>query len=245
MSLISYLLGGAAAILMGFSKTGMPGAAILAVTLMALAFPQQDAKLSVGAMLPLLLVGDLFALAYYRRHAQWGRLLGLFPYVLAGMIPAVLVLRETAGAELRGLLGGLVLSLLALEVCRQWLGWTRMPEQWWFAATMGFLAGFGTALGNAAGPVMGIYLVSRGLQKEQFLGTCAWFFFLVNLAKVPVFCWQGMITPETLRFDLAIVGCIVLGALTGVRVLPKIPQRLFNTLVLALAGAAAVRLIAG
>ena len=240
----SYLLGGVAALMMGFSKTGMPGAAILAVTLMALAFPD-DAKLSVGAMLPLLLLGDLFALAYYRQHAQWNRLLGLFPYVLAGMIPAIIVLQGTAGNQLRDVLGWLVLALLLLEVCRQWFGWTRMPKRWWFAAVMGFLAGFGTALGNAAGPVMSIYLVSRGLQKEQFLGTCAWFFFLVNLAKLPMFYWQGMITPATLQFDLSIAAFIVVGALTGVKVLPKIPQKLFNVLVLTLAAAAAARLIAG
>ena len=66
------------ALLVGFSKTGMPGAGLSAVALMAEAFPD-DAKLSVGAILPLLIVGDLFAISYYRRHADWQRLLQLFP----------------------------------------------------------------------------------------------------------------------------------------------------------------------
>jgi hypothetical protein len=85
----AFWLSALAALLVGFSKTGLPGAAIPAVALMAEAF-REDTKLSVGAMLPILLVGDSFALAYYRRHAHWARLWELFPYVLAGMVPGYL-----------------------------------------------------------------------------------------------------------------------------------------------------------
>ncbi len=242
--LACWLFGGLAAFLMAFSKTGMPGAAILAVTLMALAFPG-DERLSAGALLPLMLLGDLFALAYYRRDAQWNRLWGLFPYVVIGMIPAVVVLQVTESGHFAPLLGWLVLSLLLLEVSRHWFGWTRMPDRWWFAAVMGSTAGFGTMAGNAAGPAMNIYMITRKLPKEQFLGTCAWFFFIVNLCKVPVFCLQGMITPETLYFDLKVAAFVVLGALVGVVLLPKIPQKVFNRLVLILTAAAAVKLIVG
>lgn len=237
----SYLLGGTAALLVGVSKTGIPGAAVLAVASMALAFPQ-DAKLSVGVLLPLLLVGDLFALAYYRRHAQWSRLVRLLPCVLLGMIPAVVALSLAEQNQLRPLLGSLVLALLAAELCRRRLGWHRLAGRWWFTAVAGTLAGFGTMVGNAAGPVMSIYLVSQGMQKEQFLGTCAWFFFLVNLLKLPVYAWQAMITPVTLRVDLRVAVFVVAGALVGVKILPKIPQRLFDALVLILALAAGLRL---
>ena len=240
--LASLLFGGGAALVMAFSKTGMPGSAILAVMLMAHAFPGNE-RLSVGVMVPLLLLGDLFALAYYRRHAQWDRLGRLCPYVVAGMVPAIAVLQWTEKGHFGPVLGWLVLLLLLLEVCREGLGWTRMAERWWFAATMGLLAGFGTMIANAAGPAMSIYLIARGLQKEQFVGTCAWFYFIVNLSKVPVYCWQGMITAETLLFDLKLAPFVVFGALLGVKLLPTIPPKVFNVLVLILAGAAAVQLI--
>ena len=98
-------------------------------------------------------------------------------------------------------------------------------------------------MGNAAGPVMSIYLVSQRLDKQEFLGTSAWFFFLVNLSKLPLFYGLSMITPQTLQFDLVLLPVVVGGALAGAWLLRHIPQRLFNTLVLLLAGVAAVRLL--
>jgi uncharacterized membrane protein YfcA len=108
---------------------------------------------------------------------------------------------------------------------------------------MGLLAGFGTTVGNAAGPVMSIYLIARGLEKRQFMGTWAWFFFIVNTSKLPIYARLGMITSETLRFDVFIVPAAVVGALVGRRVFNLLPQRVFNPLVLTLAGVAAVRLL--
>ena len=118
-----------------------------------------------------------------------------------------------------------------------------MADRWWFTAATGVLAGFGTAMGNAAGPVMSIYLVSKRLDKHEFLGTSAWFFFFVNVSKVPVFLLIGVITPATLRCDLMAAPVLVVGALAGAMALKRIPQVAFDTLVLALAGIAAVRLI--
>ena len=244
MEPVSYLWGGSSALLMGFAKTAVPGAAILAVMLMAVAFPPQDAKLSVGALLPVLLVGDVFAVAWYRRHARWDRLLRLLPYVAAGMVPGAIVLHLATGAQLRPLLGVLVLCLLALEVCRRKFGWERLSGRWWFVAVMGVLAGFGTTVGNAAGPVMSIYLVSQGVLKQEFVGTAAWFFLIVNLTKLPIYAGLGgMITPVTLHFDLLVAPLAALGAFFGVYVLSRIPQKLFDVLALALAGAAAVHLL--
>jgi uncharacterized protein len=242
VELLPFLLAGAAALLVGFSKTGMPGAAIPAVALMAEAFREQT-KLSIGALLPILLVGDLFALAYYRRHARWGRLVELFPYVLAGMVPGYLVLWKAPGDSLRALLGAIILTLLVLQIARQRFGWQPLPDRRWLIGTTGLLAGFGTTVGNAAGPVMSIYLVSQRLDKQEFLGTAAWFFFLVNLSKVPFYLTLGMITPRTLMLDAALIPVVVLGAAIGVGVLKRLPQAVFNTLVLLLAGIAALRLL--
>lgn len=243
MEPVSYLWGGSSALSMGFAKTAVPGAAILAVMLMAVAFPPQDTKLSVGALLPVLLVGDVFAVAWYRRHARWDRLLRLLPYVAAGMVPGAIVLYLATGGQLRPLLGVLVLFLLVLEVCRRKFGWERLSGRWWFVAVMGVLAGFGTTVGNAAGPVMSIYLISQGVLKEEFIGTAAWFFLIVNLTKLPIYVGGGMITPVTLHFDLWIAPLAALGAFFGVYVLGRIPQKLFDLLALALAGAAAVHLL--
>lgn len=242
VNLVTFLFGAGAALLIGFSKTGMPGAAIPAVALMAEAF-REETRLSVGAMLPILLLGDLFALAYYRRHANWDRLLELFPFVAVGMVPGYLVLWKLESDPLRVLIGGITLGLLALQLAQQRFGWKNMPDRRWFIATTGVLAGFGTAVGNAAGPVMSIYLISKRLDKHEFLGTAAWFFFIVNLSKIPFFLSLDMITPTTLQLDAMLVPVVVVGAIVGVLVLKRIPQAVFNTIVLSLAALAALRML--
>jgi len=238
---VPYLLGGISALMVGLSKTGLPGFSMLFVPLMAQVF---DAKLSVGATLGLLLVGDVFAVRKYRQHTQWKHLWGLFPFVAAGMIPAYGLLRFIEGPQLRVGLGALVLALLGLEVWRRQAQWTRFPHTAWFAAMTGFLAGFSTTMGNVAGPVMSVFLISRGLPKNEFMGTSAWFFFLVNLSKVPFYAgYTGMITAGTLWFNLWMAPVVAAGAVVGIWLLPRIPQKIFDASVLGLSALAALKLV--
>ncbi len=242
-----------AAFLVGLSKTGVPGVGLPAVLMVAQAFVGNE-KQSVAAILPLLLIGDVMAVGFYRRHAQWHRLWGLFPAVLAGMVPAVIVLHYADNDRFKLILGWMILGLLGVEGVRQ-----RLRENGQRAAAepndddpraalgyttlMGLLAGFGTALGNAAGPVMAIYLVGRGMNKEQFIGTWAWFFLIVNALKVPVYTQIGLLTGQTLRYSATFAAVVFLGGLVGRRVFAVIPQKLFNALMLAFAALAAVRLV--
>jgi len=242
MTFFSWALAAASALLVGVSKTGLPGVSIPAILLMTEAYAD-DARLSVGALLPLLLTADLFAVAWFRRHADWGKLLRLFPYVLAGMLPGVAVLLLLEGNQLRPVIGVVVLAMLGIELCRQWWGWQHVPHRWWFAAAAGCLAGFTTLVANAAMPVMSIYLISQDLDKHQFIGTAAWFFFILNLSKLPVYLSMGMLPTTVLPMDAALAPVTILGALLGVYVLARIPQRFFNALALTLAGAAAIRLL--
>ncbi len=239
---ISYLLGGLAAALFGLSKTGLPGVSIPSVLLMTEAF-SENAKLAVGACLPVLLLGDFLAVARYRHHAQWSRLVRLFPYVALGMVPGWLVLRQLEANQLRPVIGALVVLLIAVEVARRWFRWEHVPRSWWFVVLTGLLAGFATTVAHAAFPVMSIYLLSQAMPKRQFIGTAAWFFLLLNLTKLPLYVAEGMITPAVLRFDAVIAPALLLGAALGVYLLTRIPQRMFDVLAFSLAGVAAVRLM--
>lgn len=233
---------GIAAVLVGFAKTGIPGLSIVLVVLLANAFPDQT-KQSVGVLLPMLIVGDICALLRYRHHAQWGKLVGLVPAVVLGMGAAWAVLGRIPEHLFRPALGGLVLCLIVLEVCRQRFGWNNLPHHWAFRSGTGFGAGFATTMGNAAGPIMSVYLISQGLPKKQFIGTAAWFFFLVNCSKLPIFWHLHMITLDSLKLDALFAPLIVIGALLGIRLLPHIPQKLFDRLVLILSTLAALKLI--
>jgi uncharacterized membrane protein YfcA len=285
---LSYFLGVSSAFLAGFSKTGLPGVSIPAILLMAEAF-SDNARASVAVIVPVLLVGDVFAVVWFHHHANWHRLWRLFPWVLAGMVPGIFVLNRLDGNQLRPWIGWLVLGMLGIELWRRWREWkvggnkqrtTKLtpdelktfcidcelyglspckdceklqnaenpsgdivPHSPWFIALTGFLAGFSTFIANAAMPLMSIYLISQGFNKREFLGTAAWFFFLLNLSKVPVYFSMGMFERWMLPFDLWLVVPVLLGSLFGVIVLRYIPQKFFNALALLLAGVAALRLV--
>ena len=236
------VLAGTAAALVGLAKTGVPGIGMFVVVLMAMAFPDQP-KQSVGILLPLLIAGDVVAITYYHRHAQWKKLWGLFPAVIVGMIAARFFLSWISNDVFRVALGSLILVLIGLEFLRRRLGWGAIPQNPAVTVGTGFAAGFATTAGNAAGPIMSVYFLSKGLPKQEFIGTAAWFFFLVNVSKVPIFWQLGMITPATLVFDAKLVLLVLAGAFAGIKLLPYIPQKSFDVLVLALSALAAIRLL--
>jgi len=252
LTLTQWLLGAIAAVFIGFSKTGMPGAGILVVPLLAEAL---GGRQSVGTMLPMLVTADLFAVAWYRRDDQWDRLVKLIPWVGLGMLLGAAVLQITgtmkAGKDwLDPLIGILVLAMLVVHLLRSRFGEKLTPHSRAAVAAVGTSAGFTTTASNAAGPIMAIYLQAMEMPKAQFMGTTAWFFFLVNAAKLPVFValsvanpGNPIISPKTLTIDGALVPFILLGALAGRLLLNRIPQKLFDSLVLVLAAAAALRLV--
>lgn len=229
-----------AAFLVGFSKTGLPGLVILIVPMLAAVFP---AKLSVGALLPMLLLGDMFAIVRYRQYTQWRKLWRLLPFVFIGMIPARFLLASIPDEPFKLVLGILVLLLILVEFARRRYNWERIPRSLVFTATMGILAGFATTIGNVGGPIMSVYLLSMGMVKHEFIGTGAWFYLIVNVTKIPIFAQLGMITDETLRFDFISAPLIIIGALLGIIALPKIPQNVFAGLIFVLATIAALGLI--
>jgi uncharacterized protein len=243
-----FALAAVAAVLVGVAKTGVPGFGILAVPLMVLAVG--DARQSAGWLLPLLCVADLFAIAAYRRHAQARRLFALLPWVLAGMAGGALALAAPERA-LRVVVAAIVIVMLAL---RWWRERRRegtnagapaapAPDRWWQAAGYGTSAGFATTVANAAGPVMNLYLLARRLPKQEFVATGAWFFFVVNLMKLPVYVGHGLIDRRSLTHDAALVPAVVAGALLGRTVLRRLPQATFESLVTLLTVAAAALLL--
>jgi uncharacterized membrane protein YfcA len=98
---------------------------------------------------------------------------------------------------------------------------------------IGFLGGFITMVGNAAGPIMSIYFLSMGFEKNKFIGTAAWFFLFVNIIKVPfhIIFWKT-INLDTLMFDIMLFPLILVGALIGVWIVKKIPEKPYKIFVI-------------
>jgi uncharacterized membrane protein YfcA len=233
----------AAAVMVGFSKTGLPSLGIFVVAIMAIIFP---AKESVGILLPMLITADLVAVTYYRRSVVWKHLITLIPWVLAGILVGFFVLGRIQNEQLSVLIGLLVLTLISLHLSKDKLEQKlqfRFTQSAGFHAVLGILAGFTTMIGNAAGAIMAIYLLSKGSQKKEFIGTGAWFFLSVNLIKVPFSVYLGLITPDTLLFNAWMIPAILAGTFAGIKILPLIPQKYFQIIILTFAALGAIRLI--
>jgi uncharacterized membrane protein YfcA len=229
------------AVMVGMAKTGVPGITILVVPLMATVLP---ARSSVGVLLGMLILGDLFAAGYYRRDARWGHVARLLPAAFIGIVAGYFLLGVVSDEQLQPIIGAIVLVMLAVNYWGTRRGKDALvPAKWWFAATMGFLAGVTTMMANAAGPVMVIYLLAMRLGKVEFVGTGAWFFFIINWAKVPFSANLQMMTAESVKLNLIMLPAIALGAVVGILLLKRIPQKLFTTVVQLLAVAAALKLL--
>lgn len=240
LSVLAWTLASLSAFVNGFSKTGVGGLGILAVPLMASVFPARE---STGVLLPMLIFGDLFAIFFYRRHADWKVLFGLFPYVIPGVVAGYLFMARVDGQLLGTFIGVIVLCMLALKIFLRGKEDRMLRNSRLFTATMGFAAGFITMTSNAAGPVMAIYLLSRGFDKQTFVGTRAWYFFTINLFKVPFSASLGLITVDTLLFDAMLIPAIVMGALLGYRLIQVLSQKWFERLVLILASLGALKMV--
>ncbi len=237
------------ALVVGAAKTGIPGLGFLAVPWLAWVMAP-NSLLSVGALLPLLISADIMAVWLYRRNPAVHHLWQLLPWVLIGMgVGAMLIFRMPAH-YFNPVIGGTVMAMILVHLWRTWRKHIDPPNRI-TGAGVGIIAGTTTTLANAAGPVMNIYLLAQRMPKEEFIAAGAWFFFVVNLLKVPLYIMLGkmghdtkmMITSQTLLMDAYLIPAVVVGSLVGRRLVPHIPQRAFEIVVVVLAAAGALRLL--
>lgn len=226
----------------GVSKSGLSGVSLVHVLVFAFVF---GARASTGILLPLLLVGDVCAVALLGHAVRWPTVRRLMPPAIAGVVIGWLLLDRLDEAAFRPLIGVIILLLAAGQLARMWRpGWfAHVPHTRGFAVLMGGLTGITTMLANAAGPIVALYLLAVSLPKEQLVATGAWFFLLLNAAKVPFSINLGLIDPGTLGLDLLLAPAVVAGLLCGRWVVRRLPQRTFDSLLLAFSAVAALRLM--
>ena len=236
---------GVAAVVIGISKTALPGGSILAIALFAAVLP---ARTSTAATLLLLMVGDVFALLAYRRHAHWPTLLRLAPAVVAGLLLGFAFLALTGDGVVRRAIGVILLLMIAVTLWRRWRQARAQQEAAarggaLLAGVYGTLGGFTTMVANAGGPVMSMYFLATRTPVQVFLGTSAWFFAIINVIKVPFLAGIGLFTGPVLLTDAILAPLVVLGALLGLRVARRLDQRLFDRIVIVLTILGAVYLL--
>lgn len=231
---LSWLLAGLGAFLLGVGKSGIKGIAVFIVVLFVYAF---GARKSTGILMPLLIVGDIFAIVYYNKHANWGYVFRIIPWMLAGVLVATY--GGTFFNEEAFTLSMALLILITTALMGYWeiRPLTKVPSHWTFAGSLGVLAGFTTMIGNLAGAVINIYFLALRLPKNIFIGTTAYVFFLINVFKVPFHVWVWeTIQWESIKISLHLIPIELIGLFFGVRWVKHIPDINYRRLILILTG---------
>ncbi len=229
------------ACLVGFSKTSVGGLVILVVPLIALAVPGPE---STGLLLPMLAMADVLAVIAYRRSCDWNVFKRIFPITAIGVVIGYLIMDRLPQEIFGSLLGTLILVMLIVGLIleKRPVSPTGNRIITW---VVGIFAGISTMVANAAGPLMGIYLLQQGLPKKDFVGTRSWYFLMLNLYKLPFSTRLGFVTSSSLKIDFYALPLIVIGALIGVAVLKYINVTLFKWIVRIAATGSAIKLLMG
>ncbi len=231
-------------IMIGFTKTSIGGLTMIIIPILAGIF---EARPSVGLLLPMLMMGDVFAVKYYKHNVEWTYLKRLLPWTLAGIIIGLLVGNYISDRQFKITMAIIILSGLGIMI---WQGYKqdsiKIPTQWWFAMLTGLAGGFATMIGNAAGPIMSVYFLAMLLPKYGFIGTRAWFFMIVNLIKLPlhIIVWKT-INIQTLVFNVAMFPAIAIGAVVGYQIVKLIPEKPYRYIIIILTAIAAIKLLLG
>lgn len=226
-----WLVAIACMVLIGASKTGVTGAGLIAVPILASMF---GGRPSAGLILPLLSVADFVAVWYYHRHVEWKHLVRIMPWALAGVVIGVVFGSWVSDRAFKHTIAIIVFISLAIMVWRDLRRNHKVvPSSRWFSSSIGLSVGFASMIGNAAGPLTSLYLLAVRLPKNAFIATGAWFYCILNLAKTPfhIFTWHT-IHGQTLLFDLAMMPAIGLGTWLGIRIVNLIPERYYRIFVI-------------
>jgi len=238
MSYLDLGLALTATLLLGIGKSGIKGLGAVIVTLMAIVF---GGKASTGILMPMMITADIFAVIYYHRHTQWYFLKKLLPMMVVGVLLGVWLGNDISEALFKHIMAVFILLTVIIMIWMDRVKTFGIPKHWAFSSFMGLLSGVTSMIGNLAGSFASIYLLAIRLPKNEFIGTAAWLFFIINVFKLPfhVFVWKTVNT-ETLQLNLLLAPAIIIGFFLGIKIVKRINNELYRKLVLLVTAAGAL-----
>jgi uncharacterized protein len=219
-----------AALLVGIAKAGLNSISIINVTILAMLF---GSKVSTGILLPMLILGDILAVIYYKRHVDWAALARLSPYVIVGILLGVWIGRDLNEAIFKKMMACIVLSVVLTMIYLEYKPLKSVSTSPWFSGFMGIGTGFTSMVGNQATGFATSYLMSMNLSKLHFIGTNAWLFLFVNLFKLPfhIFSWHTINT-SSIGINCVLFPFQIIGFFAGVYVVKQINEARYRVIIL-------------
>jgi uncharacterized membrane protein YfcA len=233
-----------AVFLIGVTKSGFGsgvGLMIVPMTVVGLSHTRHGGQAALGLMLPLLIAGDLLAMWQYRHLFSLQIVKRLLPGTAVGVAIGAGLLwwfHNQPPQRLTGLIRlevGLEATLLvSLHWWRLWRGNALHGEPTPLRSTLtGLFAGASSTLAHAAGPIIALYLLPQRLDRQLFVGTCAIYFGILNVTKLPAYAGSGQFTGDVLRLSLYVLPLVVLGALVGAWLNKRMNDELFSRIIYA------------
>lgn len=231
-SLLNWALIALATFIIGLSKAGIKGIDMMNVTIMAIVF---GGKASTGVVLPLLCFADIMAVKYYHRHAQWDHFWKLLPWMIVGILVGVFVGKDLNETIFRKIMAFIIFLTVIIVLLLEFRKGFSIPHNRLFVATMGLASGFTTMLGNLAGAFSNLYFLALRMVKNDFIGTAAWVFLVINLFKLPfqVVYWKN-ITLNSLKIDLLLLPALLIGFFSGIYIVRRIKDDSYRKVVIVL-----------
>lgn len=238
LTTVQWILAVVAALIVGVAKSGLNSLSILNVALLAIVF---GSKISTGLLLPMLIVGDVLAVLYYKRDVNRGAIVRLLPFVAVGIVLGVWIAKDLNEAVFKKMMASIVLIIVLGMFWLEKRPLNHVSTSRWFSSIMGISTGFTSMVGNQAGGFTTVYLMSMRLSKTHFIGTNAWLFLFVNLFKLPfhIFSWHTVNASST-AINVILLPFQILGFYTGVTIVKRINEARYRALILWLTAAAAV-----
>jgi len=229
-----------AAFATGIAKNGIPGFVTILMPFMAMVMPARQAT---GMLLPLLVFGDILSVFYWKRKARWRPLIVILIWSLIGVVIGYFLMRVIDDETFRPLLGGIIVAITILSIIRNRYNIHINQKNIALVATVGILSGTATILANGAAPLMAMYWLSLDMDKEELVGTNAWYFLVVNMVRIPFSVDLGIINSQVLRLDAMLAPLVIAGGIAGIFLLKRIDKKAFTWIMQGLALVAGIRLL--
>jgi hypothetical protein len=214
-----------AVLIVGLSKAGLLGGlGVVGVPLLTLVMAPRDAA---GMMLPVLLCMDAVAIWMYRKECDWSLLKIMLPGAAIGTLIGWALWAVVSDAVVL-LMVGVVTLLFVLDAVfpiRKKLEGLPPSKPW--GVFWGGVAGFTSFISHTGGPPFQIYTLPRRLPPAVYAGTTAFFFAIVNTAKLVPYYFLGQLNVQNLTLSAALAPVGVLGVFIGIYLVRRIDVHLF------------------
>jgi len=217
--------------MIGIAKGGFGGLGVLLTPILALVLPVASA---VGVLLPMLMVGDVFALRMYWGEWDADLVKRMLPPGIAGALAGTFLLAWLSPNLLRIVLGIFVLLVVAYKFASDRIKAMTYRSSFWHAPAAGLLAGIASGMFNGGGPPFNSYLLLKKIEARRFIATGVLYFAILNLLKVPGFLYTGVLNLPLLVSLWWVFPFIPLGIWVARKTLARISPSGFERIILLL-----------